>query len=108
MDSHLNLLKNLLKGFEPEPTSSNAAQPTIILNIETISSDIEIALCCGFSREQLTQILTVVNNQIPDRSALKLKQLFLSLVVWRHNISYPFARVLFGYNSIGSIAYNLN
>ncbi len=106
LDVNMNLLscRNANKMDETvKPTRSP------LLDINNMSNDIEIALCCGFRMNKLRQILNKVNVELPESiSALKLSQLFIAFVVWRHNISSRFAKILFGYQNQSSICYNIN
>ncbi len=70
LDVNMNLLscRNANKMDETvKPTRSP------LLDINNMSNDIEIALCCGFRMNKLRQILNKVNVELPEGiSALKI------------------------------------
>ena len=51
-----------------------------------------------FFETYLLRILKTTNdNRLDKETSLKLDKLFISFVIWRHNLRYKFATSLFGY-----------
>ena len=98
---------NSAEGYETlddvEDEIDAAGEREILLDVEEISAP-EIKICCGFTKAQLQSIQKQTNNLLP-RNKLKLQQLFVAFTIWRNNLHYRFAGVLFGYSGPSGIAY---
>eukprot|EP01083_Nonionella_stella_P282050 959933_1 len=65
--------------------------------------DAEFQLFCGFDRSQMKTIKAKANALIEGKYRVNMRNLFIVLTIWRHNLPYRFTAGLFGLKSHSSI-----